>query len=485
MKIFAATLATETNTFAAVPTSRMDFEAAEYCRRDGGSKAATSWGVFHAELRKLAEQDGHSLVESIVAFAYPSGTTLRVVYEEYREQILEDLRAALPVDVVQLYLHGAMVAQGYEDCEGDLIAGVRSIVGPRVPIGVELDLHCHFTEQMRRSADLIICYKEYPHTDTLDRLRELYRLSMRMARGEIRPVTELFDCRMVGVWHTTAEPMQSFVRRLQSFEGRDGILSVSLGHGFAHGDVADCGARVWVVADSDAAKARALARQLGREFWDLRHETSQPPLTLPEAIARTRASRAGPVVMADVSDNPGGGAMGDSTFVLHALLDAGMDDFAIGCFWDLGAIALCRSAGVGATLDLRLGGKCGPMSGDPVDLRVTVRTIVEDHAQTGIGIRFPLGPSVWLRAGKGIDIVLVSRRSQVLDLEAFEGLGIRLRDKQLIVVKSAQHFHAAFAPIASEVIYVGAPGATEKNFETMPYRCRDLNYWPRVENPWA
>jgi microcystin degradation protein MlrC len=486
MKIFAATLATETNTFTAVPTGRVDFEVYGFYRGNGSIESPQGIGVFHAELKKLAEKDGHSVVESIAGFAQPAGRTLRAVYEDYRSQLLEDLQAALPVDAVQLYLHGAMVAQDYDDCEGDIIQEVRKLVGASVPIGVELDLHCHYTELMHRNADLIICYKEYPHTDGLDRLHELYKLTVQQAEGRIKPVTAMHDCRMLGMWNTTVEPMKSFVALMQSFEGKDGVLSVSLGHGFPLGDVAETGARLWVITDNDAAKAESLAQQLGEQFWDIRREALQLPTPLPQAIARFQArSEPGLVVMADVSDNAGGGAMSDSNFVLQALLDAGIGDFAIGCYWDLGAVALCKSAGVGATLDLRIGGKCGPMSGNPIDLRVTIRAIVENHSQFGLNARYPMGCSVWVQTENDIDIVLVSQRGQVLAPEAFEGLGIKLRDKKLVVVKSAQHFFATFGPIAAETIYVGAPGSTAKDFAVIPYKKRKLDFWPLVTNPWT
>ncbi|MDO9453910.1 MAG: M81 family metallopeptidase [Stagnimonas sp.] len=486
MKIFAATLATETNTFTAVPTGQVDFELHGSFRGDGSLKSPTGIGVFHAELIKLAAQDDHTVVESIAAFSQPAGRTLRRVYENYREQLLEDLRAALPVDAVQLYLHGAMVAEGYDDCEGDTIHAVRQLVGADVPIGVELDLHCHYTQLMHDSTDITICYKEYPHIDGLDRLRELYALTMLQAAGKITPTTAVHDCRMVGMWNTTVEPMKSFVSRMQSYEGQDGVLSVNLGHGFPLGDVAETGAMLWVVTDNDPIKAAALAKQLGQEFWTMRHEALKPPTPLPQAIARVQAHEGkGLIVMADVADNPGGGAMGDSNFVLQALLDAGVGHFAIGCYWDLGAVALCQSAGVGATLELRIGGKCGPMSGTPIDLKVTVRAIVEKHTQFGLNAHFPLGVGVWVQAENGIDIVLVSQRGQVLAPEAFEGLGIKLSDKKLVVVKSAQHFNATFGPIATEVIYADAPGSTAKDFKNIPYKTRSLNYWPRVENPWV
>ena len=485
MKLFTATLATETNTAAVVPTGRIDFEAYGVYRGDASNKAPDGIGVFHAELQRLAAADGHTVVESIAAFAQPSGPTLRALYEEYRDCILTDLKAALPVDFVQLTLHGAMVAQGYDDCEGDLIERVRALVGPAVPIGVELDLHCHTTARMQQQADLIIAYKEYPHTDSIDRLRELYALLVQQAAGQIKPTTAMVDCQMIGIWHTTREPMMSFVKRMQSFEGKDGVLSVSLGHGFPWGDVPECGAKLWVVTNSDLPKAEALAQQLALEFRALRFETYDPPLSIAAALAQARAAPQAPVVLADIGDNAGGGAMSDSTFVLKAMLDAGIGNAVIGSFWDVGAVALCQSAGLGAEITLRIGGKCGPMSGNPVDVPVTVRAIIENHGQDGLGARRPLGTGVWVRTAGGIDIALNTLRSQVFSRECFEGLGITLTDKQMVVVKSTQHFHAEFAPIATQVLYVGTPGSTSQAFAEMSFTKRDNHFWPRVENPWS
>lgn len=483
MKIFSAFFATETNTSAVVPTGFVDFETNGVYRGDASTRDPQGFGASHVELKRLAARDGHTVVESLTAHAHPSGITVRAVYERYRDWILQDLQAALPVQAVVLMLHGAMVADGYDDCEGDLIARVREIVGPEVPIGVELDLHCHLSPLMLAGADAIICYKEYPHTDTLERLGEVYRLVTRQALGEIRPVTAVRDLRMVGIWHSTREPMMSFVKRMQSFEGRDGILSVSLGHGFPWGDVPDAGAKLWVVADGDRDKAQQIADELGEAFWQLRNKTHTPPIPIAEAIGRMQSAQQGTLVLADVADNAGGGAMSDSTFILRAMLEAGISDAVIGSFWDLGAVALCQSAGVGARLNLRIGGKCGPQSGDPVDLPVTVKAIVEDHAQSGLNFRWPLGTGVWVQTDKGIDIVLNTVRSQVFDREAFEGLGIPLEGRRAIVVKSTQHFHASFAPLASEVLYVGAPGSITQNFAEMSYRKRDNNFWPRVDDP--
>ena len=483
MKIFIAQLVTETNTFCTFPTGRGGFEQYGIFHGDASTRDPTRSGAILRMMRDMMEQDGHAVVESLCAFAQPAGRTVRAVHEALRDEIVADLRAALPVDAVQLMLHGAMVAEGCDDCEGDLLARLREVVGPGVPIGVELDLHCHFTEPMRQSADLIICFKEYPHVDGEARARELYKLLQDTVASRIRPVTAVVDCRMVGMWHTTREPMRGFVERMQSFEGRGGVLSVSLGHGFPWADVGEGGAKLWVIADGDAALAQSLAEQLAREFWDMREQTGTPHLGVDAALDRIRDGAGGPVVIGDIADNPGGGAPGDSTFILRGILERGIGDVAIGAFWDLGAIQICRDAGVGAVIDLRVGGKCNPSSGQPVDVRVTVRAVREDHGQSAMGGRESLGTCVWAEAANGVHLLLASKRSQIYGTDAFTGIGITLDDKRAIVVKSTQHFHAQFSPLAREVLYVSTPGALTLDFANIDYRVRSLHYWPREAEP--
>jgi len=431
--------------------------------------------------------DEHEVFCGLFADAQPNGTTVRSAYEALRDELIVALVAAMPIDAVILPLHGAMVAEEYPDCEGDIVEHVRAIVGSGVPIGVELDLHCHFTERLQTSADIVIAYKEYPHTDVDDRFEELWGLTIETARGNIRPVTASFDCRMTGMWHTTREPMRSLVEEMQAIERQPGVLSVSFGHGFPWGDVVEAGARTWVVTDGDLPRAARLAEGIASEVWKMRAVTKGPEVDLATALGHVTSARPGaPIVIADIADNPGGGAAGDSSFILRELVDRAIGDVAIGAFWDVGAIQICREAGLGARLALRVGGKCGPLSGNPVDLQVTVRNLVEDHGQSALGSPFsPCGPSVWVSSDSGLDLVLISRRQQVYGTDIFTGLGIDLATKRAIVVKSSQHFHAAFAPLASEVLYVDTPGMLRSDFAAIPYRHRNPNYWPRVPDPWG
>ncbi len=484
MKIFIASLATETNTFSPLPTGYRTFEETVLLR-DASRRPATIGTAPVIEWRKAAEADGHTVVESLTTFAQPAGATIRSVYEAFRDEILGDLKAALPVDMVLLFLHGAMVADGYDDCEGDVLARARALVGPGVPVGCELDLHCHLTQQMLDAATAIVTYKEYPHIDTAARARELYALCKAAGAGKVRPVSAMFDCRMVNMWRTPVEPMRGFVDRMMALEGKDGILSVSFAHGFPWGDVADVGARMLVIADGDQAKAAALAERLGREIFAIREQTVTPHLGVDAALDRALAAKSGPVVLADVADNAGGGAPSDSTFILKRLVERGIRDVATGCYWDPVAVRICKEASVGATFDLRIGGKCGKASGDAVDLRVTVRGVSDKLTQTGNnGGQVPLGEAAWVE-GAGIDLVLNTLRGQTYAPDAFSNLGLDPTKRKIVVVKSTQHFHARFAPLATDVVYVSTPGAIPPDFANIPYTKKTTPFWPRVQNPFG
>lgn len=479
-----ATLATETNTFSPLPTGDAAFGGGrEYYRDDGSRHPPTLANLPLIAWRRLGEADGHQVVESLCTFAQPAGTTLRRVYERLRDTILDDLRAALPVDVVLLFMHGAMVAHGYDDCEGDTLARVRELVGPGVAVGIELDLHCHLTERMRVAADAIILYKEYPHTDVADRAPELYRICVDTAAGRVRPVMAYCDTGIIATFRPTQQPMRGFVDRMTALEGRDGILSVSLEHGFPWADVEDVGAKVLVIADTDQARAAELAQTLVAELWALRDQVAARLDTIDDGIDAALRPGTGPVVLADASDNPGGGAPADNTALLRRVIERGVQGAVLGCFWDPQAVQFCIEAGEGATFPLRVGGKCGPASSDPVDLVVTVHRVVAEHTQEGLsGARSAFGPSVWVSAG-GVDLVLTTKRQQTFAPDAFTGLGITLADKALVAVKSSQHFQAAFAPIARVIHYVSGPGALDFDYAAFPYTRRSRPFWPRVADP--
>jgi microcystin degradation protein MlrC len=484
MKIFTALLGTETNTFSPFVTGFQNFEETYLVRGGNHSETPSAFAIPLIVWRDRAREQGWEVAESLAAFATPAGVTLRHVYESYRDEILADLLAAMPVDAVFLNMHGAMVAEGYDDCEGDLLARVREMVGPDVPVGVELDLHCHLTKLMVDKATAIITFKEYPHIDFAERAEELFSIIAGTLAGKVKPHMALYDCRMVGVFHTSREPMRGYVDDMQKLEGSNDVLSVSLAHCFPWGDVPEMGARTLVITDNRPEYGAQLAQSLGQKLFDLRTQLVPPYLSIDEALDRALAGEKGPVVLADVSDNSGGGAPNDSTFILRRLLERGIANAAIACIWDPVAVSLAIEAGAGAQFEMRIGGKMGPMSGDPVDLLVRVIKVTPEAVQTsGSGANrrtSRLGDAAGIEA-HGIEIVINSKRTQTLSPTAFSNLGIDPSEKQILVVKSMQHFYAEFAPIAAEIFYVAAPGAMLPNFDELPYERVDRSLWPLSE----
>ncbi|MFO1193142.1 MAG: M81 family metallopeptidase [Rhodoferax sp.] len=478
MKIFSASLATETNTFAPLPTGLAAFSEGGYYPAGKHPDRLTLFSGPLWAVRQRASGRGWQVVEGLVAFAQPGGTTTRHAYETLRDELLADLRAALPVDVVLLGLHGAMVADGYDDCEGDLLARVRALVGPRTVVGAELDPHNHLTPAMTTHADVLIAFKEYPHTDVLERGLELVDLCIAQAQGKVRPVAAVVDCGMIAILHTSRDPARSFVDHIQALEGRDGVLAISITHGFPWGDVPDMGTRVLVYTDNDPAGAQALARRLADELIALRDSLHPVLPGVDDALDQALALDGGPVVLSDGADNPGGGAAGDATFLLRRMLERGIRDAALGPMWDPVAVRIATDAGVGARLPLRIGGKIGPMSGEPLDLDCTVRAIQPDMQMTGLaGTATCLGDCALIET-QGIEIVLISLRSQAMGTDLFTGLGCKLADKKLIVVKSSQHFYASFSKVARHVLYAGAPGTVTSDLRNLAWRKIQRPKWP-------
>ena len=482
MRIFAASLATETNSFSPVPTSRASFEATLYFKPgEHPDRGTLCTGPLYVA-RRRAKQEGFELIEGSCFWAEPSAPVSKDSYESMRDEILGQLRAAMPLDGVLLGLHGAMAAHGYDDCEGDLIARVREIVGPKAIIGVELDPHCHLTEKRVRGADIIVLFKEYPHTDFLDRAEELVTLVVKAIRRDIRPVMSLYDCRMIDLFPTTREPGIGFVRKMKGLEGRDGVLSVSLGHGFMQGDVPEHGARVLVVTDNKKAEGDALARTLGEEVRAKRGTWYPDHLSLDGAIDAAYAEPKGPVVVADSSDNAGGGAASDNTNIIRRLIERGMADAAVGPVWDPVAVQFCHAAGVGATLALRFGGKAAATSGAPIDADVTVIGLVRDGKQTFGAAKIPFGDGAGIRVG-GVEVALTSHRSQAFGTEIFTAVGIDLAAKRYVGVKSTNHFYAGYAPIAAKVLYCDGGGPSPLDPCNYPFRNIARPLWPHDALP--
>lgn len=492
MKIFSACLAAETNTFSPIPTGLDDFNqvrAADIANGTWRIEQVPPLDVWQA--KALARGDKYET--GLLAWAQPAGPATRSTYEALRDEILSDLCAAGPVDMVLLFLHGAMMAQGYEDCEGDILARVREIVGPEVTVAVELDLHCHVTKKMISNATIINTYKEYPHTDVNARAAELFELAVDAQVGKTKPTMALFDCRMMGMYPTTSPQMRGFVNAMKDIEKKPDVLAVSFAHSFPFGDMPDGGGKMLVVTDNNPELAASLTEELGMQLFSMRHQIDFPSLPLDEALSKAVSlsqQNNKPVVVADQSDNAGGGAPSDSTFALGWLLKHEVQNAAVAIMYDPEVVKLAKAAGIGAEFDVRLGGKIATVSGDPLDIRIKVLNYAANYIHKfpqdeGEPSLWPIGDVAALQC-QGIDILVSSIRGQCLSPCIFDDLGIDPKGKSLMVIKSTQHFYGPFAPIASEVIYMAGPGAVPLVMQQIRYtRMRTDDKYPWVDDPFV
>lgn len=477
----------ETNAFSPIPTAFEDFE-------DGGGERPRwpGYGEFIEEARAA----GLEVCAGRLPFALPAAPASARTWQRLRDGLLAELAAwaeASPVHLVWLVLHGAQMAEGCDDCEGDLIAAVRAQVGPACRIGVLLDLHANMSPTMLREADLVVACHLYPHTDLGDRARHAARVLIPLlrepARAATRWTTAAWRVPAFGAFPTTEPPFDDLVRRLQAIEREPGVVAASATHGFLGADCRWLGGAAFVTTEGDPAQAERLAREVAEHFYGLIRHAPRTQLDVAEALdaaARAEQVPGKPVVLADSSDNPGGGAAADGTQVLAALLarnEPALRPAAVGMLSDPHAVATAWRAGEGARLMMRIGGKTGPLSGHPLDAEVVVQALRDDVKQAIFvpDPNTPIGRSALLRidgrAGP-VHVVIADQRHQVFTPHVFTGHGLDLASCRLVVVKSTQHFHAGFAPLASAIVRCDAGGTVTSDPTQLPYRHRPQPCWP-------
>lgn len=477
MRVFTAALWNETNAFAPFPVDLGGFVEGGLFAPGERPDSHPNGVALCQEARRRARLGAFELVEGTCAYAEPSGLVVRAAYEALRDRVLDELRAALPVQVVALSIHGAMAADGYPDCEGDLLQRVRGLVGRDVPIGATIDPHANLSAAMIAATDVIIAFKEYPHTDTEPRAIETLDLLLASAQARIRPVMRAWDTGALAVFHTSRPPVRAFVDRMQALERSGQALSVSLIHGFPWSDSEDSGTRVLVITDGDAPAAGALAETLAVEAAALAPLGMASPTPLDIAIDQALADAPGPTVLAESPDNSGGGAAGDSTTVLQRLIARGVRCACLGPLWDPAAVELAFRAGVGARLPMRLGGKAGRFSGQPLDGEAQILALDPAAIQTCEGMPIAMGRAAAIRF-EGVDVVVVSARGQGLGPDLFSRLGIDPGQRTIVVVKSSRHYETGFTPIARRLITIDCPGTLQLDLSQYPYRRLRRPRWP-------
>ena len=479
-RVFIATIATETNTLVPLPTGMTDFEDALLVRHSILDEDPGVWTSPAQAWVRCAKERGWAVFEGLHAFAEPGGPLVASTFEALLAEITSKLEACLPVDAVFLSMHGAMIANGHDDCEGEVLAAIRTIVGPDAKIGVELDLHCHLSAEMTTHSTAIVAYKEYPHLDYRERALELFAIIADAMEGRTRPVIAVYDCRSMGLFPTTYTPaMRAFVDEMMQCEQRGDALSLSLCHSFPWADTADAGVKMLAVCDGDIARASALAKEFGLKFIRIRDAAALRFVSVEDAIARARRDSAKPLLLADTSDQVGGGAPGDSTHLLRTLIDSQIFNAAFAPFWDSVATHFCFQAGVGARIRLRIGGKADSSSGQPIDLDITVRGLYPNSCQAGYnGEDVRVGDLAAVVTDDGTEILLTAKRNNIFTPDLFTRHDVDVTSKRVLCIKSLFRFYDQFRPLTSDILLVATPGACSPDWASLPFKRIPRPMWP-------
>src|SRR5271156_2108557 len=453
----------ETNTFSRVPTDMAAFRRRDFHLENEIPVAFRGTHSAFGATFEAADKFGWTLVHPVSANPNPSGTVTDDAFEQISGMILDAVDTKGPIDGALLHLHGAMVSDSHEDAEGEFLARLRRRLGPDVPIVVTLDLHANVTRRMAENTSALIAYRTYPHIDQYERAWQGAELLERAMQGEIRPKTVIARRPMLyGLDHgrTQRGPMAELIARGEALEHSGEALVVSICAGFSRANIHDVGPSVTVTVDGDNGREQAIAEDLMDHAWETRGFTTVKLLPVAEAVALARQGKPGdkPLVVADYTDNPGGGGYGDATAFLKGLVEAGVEGVAFHAICDPEAVEAGISAGLGAKTTLTLGGKTDPvMGGGPLSLTGEVTHLTTGrfiaYGPMGGGLERDYGPSMVFRVG-GIDIIVISNNGQAVDLAQFTSLGVDPTRYRTVAVKSMQHFRAAFEPIAREVVLV-------------------------------
>jgi len=426
----------------------------------------------------VAEENGIEIAPLTWCFANPAGPVTAEAFERIAALMIAALSDALqagPLDGIYLELHGAMVAVGFDDAEGELLRRVRAVVGPDLPITVSLDPHANMTAQMVEHADALVPYRTYPHVDMKAAGAQAMRLLLeRIRRGRpwakaFRQVDFLIPLTMQC---TLVPPMSEVLEERARLAKQHGAAELGFCFGFPYADFPGCGVAIAAFAETqDAADAAAEAL---KSYLDAREpEFAGGVLPAAEGVAEAIAvarSASRPVVMADTQDNPGGGGHGDTTGLLAELIRQDAQGAVLGLINDAESAAACHAAGEGAVLNLSLGGKS---DGAPLPVTATVERLSDGRfictGPMGKGNPADLGPTALIRVSPGVRVIVVSRKMQALDQALFTHIGVDPSQQKIVAVKSSVHFRAHFQPIAEKVIVVAAPGPVVADPAVLPF----------------
>ncbi|KIT15037.1 M81 family metallopeptidase [Jannaschia aquimarina] len=459
----------ETNTFAPDPTDLDAFErGGAWPPLTRGTDVLDRFQGLNIPLSGFLAACNHEVIPILWAGAEPGGTVTDRAFESIVGEICAGLADARP-DALYLDLHGAMVTETHDDGEAAILARIREVVGPDLPVIVSLDLHGNLSRAFFERATAVTVYRTYPHLDMGETgARAANLLDHVLAHG---PPARAFRQADLVIPITAQTTEHAPASDLYAAIAEADILSADMALGFPPADVPDVGPTIFAYdyepGAADAAADAALDRLMAAsDSFDAR--------LLPAEAAVAKALEApAPVIIADVQDNPGAGATGDTTGLLAALIDADVPDAILGLLCDPDAAGAAHAAGLGATLHTPLGGN-HPAYSQPIRHPAVVEALRDGpFPMTGPffgGRDGDLGPMACLHLqGTGIRVAIAARRAQNADQGMFRAVGLEPRDHAIICVKSAVHFIGDYKRVSERILFATAPGANPCNLSAIPY----------------
>jgi microcystin degradation protein MlrC len=487
MRIAIGQLWQETNTFNPLPTTRDDFEPMGiYPGQELIDKLATvnEPGGFIQAVRQWSEAP--ELVGLVRFGAWPSGPATRDTIAGIFAEMLDALRAALPVDAVYLALHGAMVADGMPDVEGSLLEQVRRLVGPTVPVVASLDLHTNITRKMVDHADCLVIYHTAPHIDVFETGGRAAKVLGRLLIERVKPVTAFQKLPMVvpaerANTQDRASVSHAFREFLERCERDPEVLSAGLAPVQPWLDIPEMGTSVVVTTADDPIKAERLCRDLAGQVWQRRRDYLPELVDLREAVRRASAQADGLVVLGDAADATNSGSTGEGTAILSELVKHAWPRGALTTMVAPYAVEEARRRGVGARYRAKLGGVRDTRFSTPIELDVEVANLFDARfTLTGhIGKNMPIdmGPSAVLRHGD-VRILISSRSGPQFAPEFFRIAGFDPFAASVLVAKSPCGFRAAYQDKAAAIYMLRSPGCAPSDFWNYEYRNIPRPLWP-------
>lgn len=506
MRIPILGISHETNTFSNVPADYSQWVNSGILR---GSEIVAKFADARYTISgylQAAQELGFDAVPLMYAVTGPIGTITKDAYDRLSSEMLTMLQEGAPWDAVLISNHGAAVSEEFPDMDGEFCRAVREIVGPDIPVGVTLDMHANVSKAIVEHTDVCIVWRTNPHLDPKPRARKTAELIYRTAKGEIKPTQWIaMPSMLINIvkQFTGEEPMKSWVAQCVAANDTDGILDTSIAEGYPYADVHEMGMSWVAIADNNPELAKATAEKLAQQAWNEREKlvvdiptidqaldqalndyvgprdigdadevpTDGTALTMPTDSSETRL---GPIVLMDVGDNIGGGSAADSTHILKRAVERNISSF-LQTLYDPESVQQCITAGIGATVDLAVGGKTDQLHGDPVQVTATVKAIsdglYEELGASHGGFRYySAGKSVRIDTTGGQTILLTSERAGNTTRAQMYHIGIFPERYRIVVAKGVVSPRPAYQPIAGKVLVVNTPGVTTADLTTFNYK---------------